>query len=225
MSNSELELNLQRVKDAGLGDTPVELRHGDDGYFGRLFEASLGIEENNRSGVDCVEANAELKTKRKGSSARTSLFSMEPTWGISPRFPNLKAAIQYFKNDTNRMNICCSTAENNHHLRLQLEGDDLFLLHREEKICQWSTDALKTRASEKLVNMILCEHDRELGPATIEKYTSFKPEKFLSLIEMGNVVVEFRISIKAGNKVKNRGTCFRTPKRYLSQMYERTCEL
>tara|TARA_R110000824_G_scaffold350819_1_gene537745 strand:- start:963 stop:1628 length:666 start_codon:yes stop_codon:yes gene_type:complete len=209
----------QKMKGARFDTNGTPLRDGDDGYFGRVLEDSLGVSENNRPGMDCPEEEVELKTKKKGSAAKTSLFSKEPTWGLSENIPNLRTAILMLGTggETIRLNTCMSADRtNNLGLKLVVERKLAYLAYEGEPICSWDLDTLLQRAKEKLFNMLLAEHDEKTW-TDVKKYMGFKKSSFVELLESGDVVIEFRAKI---NPYKNRGTCFRMNGKNIHKLYE-----
>ena len=215
-----LSEKARKMKGTRFDTNSTPLRGGDDGYIGRVLEDSLGVSENNRPGMDCPEEEVELKTKKKNSSAKTSLFSMEPAWGANKTIPDLKSAIEILgktEHGTTRLNSQVSTNQtNNLGLKMVVERKLVHLTYKGEPICSWNLDTLLQRAEEKLRNLLLAKHDQKTW-TDIEEYTGFKEWRFVELLKSGDVVVEFRAK---RNPNKNRGTCFRMNSKHIHELYE-----
>jgi len=199
----------------------VPVRDGDDGYYGRVFESSYGVVENNKSSVDCPSLELELKTKKRKSNARTTLFCMEPKWGSSSVIPNLATALALFKNSTGRLNTCISTTDrNNLNLQLKLVGSQLWLNYGSHAICYWNLPSLLERAESKLKNLLLCEHDGSIDETnSLVEFSSFDKSGFVDLLARGKLVVEFRLKESGTSSPRNRGTAFRMLSKYITDLY------
>jgi len=215
--------NLRALKDTGLDPSSAEYREGDDGYLGRQLEATLGIPENNSTGADCPEAGVELKTKRKGSKAPTSLFTQEPEW-VHPDIPNMRAAVQKLKNDTGRMNLVMTSKRNIHGLWLEWCNEKLVAYYEGTPLCEWTMERLKKAFEGKLESLALVTADTS-GSSTL-LYEGFSQEKFKKALTSGKVRVDFRAADYNGKKkFKNRGTAFRMMKKDLPSVYTTTTEI
>jgi|3_EtaG_2_1085321.scaffolds.fasta_scaffold50660_3 hypothetical protein len=220
---------VARIKGSHLEVAGTPIRNGDDGYFGRLMENALGVEENNRKGPDCAVEGVEIKTKRAQSGARTTLFCMEPKWDINKNFSSMREAVAEFKNAEHRFNQCMnSQSENPRGLKLFLSDKEIFAMCYEQPLCRWEIEAVLDRCEEKLCNMVFAEIDGMDSEPKMVKGVSFKGfdrQKFLTLLKGGKVVVEFRAKIEEGGGCRNRGTAFRMAQKYIAQMYKSSREI
>jgi len=222
MNTNELCEKLKSLEKTGLAEVEIEIRRGDNGSVGRHLEAALGVVENNRQGPDCEEAQVELKTKRKGSAARTSLFCAEPTW-VHPAIKNMRAAVAKYKNETGRMNIVVTSRKNSHGFWIAVEDAQIMMYHDGVALCYWDKAALLQRANEKLVNMALTFVEDEVNISRSDLYEGFKENEFLNLLNSGKMTVEFRAADYNGvKKFKNRGTAFRLLPPHLKTLYNTT---
>ena len=222
MNRTELCEKLKELEETGLGVAEIENRPKDNGSIGRHLEAAVGILENNRRGPDCQKAEVELKTKKKGSTARTSLLCAEPTW-VHPEIKNMRTAVAKYKNETGRMNIVVTSRKNSHGFWIAVEDAQIMMYHDGVALCYWDKTALLQRANEKLVNMALTFVEDEVNISRSDLYEGFKENEFLNLLNSGKMTVEFRAADYNGvKKFKNRGTAFRLLPTHIKTLYNTT---
>jgi hypothetical protein len=222
MNIEELCEKLKELEETGLGIVEIEDRPKDSGSIGRHLEAAVGIVENNRRGPDCQKAEVELKTKKKGSTARTSLLCAEPTW-IHPEIKDIRDAVAKYKNETGRMNIVVTARKNIHGFWIEVDDTQIIMYHDGVVLCYWDKATLLQRANEKLVNMALTCVEDEVNVSRSDLYEGFKENEFLNLLSSGKMKVEFRAADYNGvKKFKNRGTAFRLLPTHIKTLYNTT---
>lgn len=222
MNIEELCEKLKELEETGLGIVEIEDRPRDDGSSGRHLEAAIGVAENNRTAADCEEAQVELKTKQKGSTAPTSLFCAEPIW-VHPAIKNMRAAVAKYKNEGGRMNIVVTSRKNTHGFWIEVDDTQIIMYHDGVALCYWDKATLLQRANEKLVNMALTFVEDEVNVSRSDLYEGFKENEFLNLLNSGKMKVEFRAADYNGvKKFKNRGTAFRLLPTHIKTLYNTT---
>tara|TARA_R110002110_G_scaffold10271_1_gene50323 strand:- start:1024 stop:1695 length:672 start_codon:yes stop_codon:yes gene_type:complete len=223
MNREEVIEKLREIGQSGLSPSAAEYREGDDGHLGRQLESMLGVVENNSNGADCPEAGLELKTKKKGSTSPTSLFTQEPTW-VHPDFPDIRSAVQKLKNEDGRMNLVMTSEPNVHGLWLDWYNEKLVVRYKGAPLCEWTMERLKKPFEGKLESVALVIGDSDGATTTL--YEGFSQEKFKKALKDGKVRVEFRAGDYNGKKkFKNRGTVFRMMEKDLAGVYTTTTEI
>ena len=214
---------------------PEAFRENADGNYGMVVEKILGVEENNLSTPDL--GTHELKTKKKGSSCRTTLFCNEPNWisepdlededekGDKKKKSKLRDFVEAIKiSDTNqRAYTTVSIKENNRFLKIDIDGENLYLYFCDQKIAYWPIAVLKKRANEKIDNLVVApvsEKEKIVKIEDINIYENLLEDEFVKKIKQGKIVVEFRCKITDDNKLRNRGTCFRMHEKDIKLIYE-----
>lgn len=199
-------------------NSEVPIRDGDDGYYGRIYENHKGVDENNSTGPDLP--NLELKSKRPGSSSKTTLFSLEPSYDINEEFTRSKDLLHKFKNADGKLNTGFRVGTPNNrgfYCTLSPDEGDMFLCVDSEPkpICRWDMQNVLKRAQEKMPNMDFARWE-DIDTYHEIKYRGFSVEGFKSLLLKGDVAIELRM--KEG---KNRGTAFRINYKKLKALYRR----
>ena len=201
-------------------------RKNDDGGFGRAFETYLGIPENNRNESDYIGENGErleLKSKKSNSGSKITLFCMEPSWSVNEEFPKIDSLLDLLKNDDDKLNSAVrSDTENNHGLKLDVQGEKMYMLLDGDKVCFWEMERLCNKAEEKLENVLVAKGDESRGVESASLYKDLDVNRFRELLCDGKLVVEFRVKLKNDGRIRNRGTCFRIAENYISSLYKQS---
>ena len=206
MTRDELNKKLKNLETTAL--VPKHHRFGDDGSYGRALEESLGVKENNfKTGDLALDDATRVELKTTNGKSMVTLFSKEPKWTCNEAIKKMRDFFDSYSY--------------NQGLRIMLKGEKLFIEHQVDGYCaEWSIEDLISSAAKKLDELVIVERDSNgtvLG-STIS--TGFKKETFKKMIISGQIVIETRLSMKAGNKLKNRGTCFRVSPKKVEEIYK-----
>tara|TARA_R110000772_G_C13268320_1_gene435990 strand:+ start:73 stop:759 length:687 start_codon:yes stop_codon:yes gene_type:complete len=225
MTRDELNQQLKNLETTAL--VPKHHRSGDDGSYGRALEESLGVEENNFKTGDLVLDDAtRVELKTTNGKSKVTLFSKEPKWTSNEAIKKMRDFFDSYSYDTPsgrpKLNVAMKPeVYNNQGLRIMLKGEKLFIEHQVDGYCaEWSIEDLISTAAKKLDELVIVERDSNGTVVSSTISTGFKKETFKKMIMSGQIVVETRLSMKAGNKLKNRGTCFRVSPKKVEEIYK-----
>jgi hypothetical protein len=210
---------------AGRGFMPT-LRVGDTGV-GMTLETALGIAANSNKAPDYK--GIELKAKRitRGIGNRATLFSQVPNWGLSPIGSawNLLSKYGYHRNGKLRLNHeIRSNSPNSLGFLLAVDGASDWLRQnhfdkdtkKTEHVVTWEMDTLRQRLVEKHPQTFwisaACRgagDQEEFHYTTIEHTKQPSARNFEALLEGGLISVDYLMSEKSPNRVRDHGYLFK----------------
>jgi hypothetical protein len=194
--------------------------------IGRTLESALGIAMNSSKEPDYK--GIELKSKRKTSATKHSLFAQVPDWKLS----SLKSirefldAYGYEREGLRRLNCTVNAlTRNSQGLKLAVEyGLDLLLENGlkdgklKKDVLVWSLPSLRGRLAQKHKETFWVTGDSRIRNGREEflfkrvEYTrSPRVYQFSDLLATGLMIVDHEIKA-VGNGVKERGPAFKTNK-------------
>lgn len=224
---------FDRLEDEGFVPTQ---RRGSTGV-GYTLESLLEIPENNIQAGDFL--GMEIKAHRDSefratSSRRMNLFLKEPTWidGLSHRSRIPKYG---YVDDNGRLALysTVTSRENSHKLsaRVDREKERVWLQYRGEPVAYWTFEILSGRLQEKLLETVFVgATTRGTGEREEFHYDSVlycrdpSVDRFVSLLERGEVVIEMRMHLKPEGSARNHGTAFRVRQNRIPQLYAVTVQ-
>ncbi len=170
-----------------------------------------------------------IKSIRKGSSRRLTLFAKIPVWGIGGRTKLLDDYGYFDKN--NRWSLYTSiTSKKKTKLGWQIELDDdkVFLNNFGNAVIYWELSVLKKILQKKLNQMILVYADFKKNNLREElfKYQDFYLVKypdlnsFTNLIQDGSICIDLAIHREiSSNIVKDKGFLFRVSENKIDKLF------
>ncbi len=207
------------------------LRAGDTGV-GHTLEALLGLTENNDPGGDFH--GMEVKAWRiaaQGTNLRRpmNLFLKEPQWLDRDSVASRIERFGYLdKNNRPAWYQSVTCRENSEGLCLQRDDDHavLLLLDEADAIACWPYDVLAQRLAEKHKQAVYVGATTQ-GRGRSERfhYRSVvycqhpSIDRFLHIVEQGDVIVELRMHVGSNGRARNHGTAFRIRKHRIQHLY------
>jgi hypothetical protein len=192
---------------------------------GETLESLLGLDANSSRKADLNDV-IEIKSKRKGSGTKSSLFSMVPNWKNSPVNSSKSMILNYgYHSDAHPgykdLYVTVSGKPNNQGLFLQNDHDENILtqMHINDGItCLWNHEDVKNRLWEKHPNTIWVDAEEKIIDGKIHfrynntmKFTS-NPifSQFLTLVDTNLITFDWRGKVKPdGTKYRDHGHGFR----------------
>lgn len=214
MNKKELIEKLEYIKKQGFVKSS---RKGTTG-IGKTFENLLGVKENNLALPDI--GGLEIKTARKGSSSRITLFTLDnEVWKIKP-----EELIKNYGYDDNKGRKALKrtlTYGKGDSLYVEIEeiGEKMILIKNDkgEVLGSFNPYQIAARFLSKFGKVLYvkadvkkeeeqeCFHFNEFYILSEPKY-----EDFIEGIKSGAVVIDLRMHLdKDKQGVRNRGTAFR----------------
>jgi hypothetical protein len=210
------EFNDKFLRVKGLGYIPLLNGFG-DGDIGRLFEDKFGVIENNSPLADWN--GIEIKTKKEQSDSKVTLFSKAPIWKYNISNNDRVYNYGYESDGTYKLNIAISYKTNNLGWKSNVNYNnkvvELLLDGVVEATYPFETiqSALESKLNTlAIINTVIINNSVLFDSYNILNGINMK--QFLSYIETGKIVIEFRMRIG-----KDRGTAFRIPKKYMYNLY------
>lgn len=224
---SEVVSNLRSIKDRGFIETH---RKGNTG-IGKTLEDLLGIEENNIAGPDIAET--EIKSVRKNSDNRVTLFTKEPPRSKRPFWGSQMIQEIGYEDEKGRQALYATIQPDQVNVRgFSLDYTENFVkvMHENKGCCaKYPLDLLKNTFINKLgrVITVFAEVD-ESGDREKFYYDEayllrgFSKESFLELMQDGEVILDLRMRMRtSGSGIRNRGSAWRILKESrLSEVYD-----
>lgn len=202
------------------------LRPGDTG-IGMTLETLLGIEANTRKAPDYKGIELKAKRLRKGKANRVTLFSQVPDWKLSPIGSawNLLSTYGYERDGKLRLNHeMNATAPNSIGFILEVDAarDWLKQNHQDpdtaltRHVTTWEMENLRSRLKEKHPQTFWVGA-RCRGKGTTEEFHYVQVEhtrqpkvrNFDALIEGGVISVDYLMSQKGQQRVRDHGYLFK----------------
>lgn len=210
------------------------LRSGSTG-IGYTLETMLEIEENNSPRGDFM--GMELKAFRDddiglNDAEKMNLFLKEPKWTDGLKSAQRIAAYGYV--DENGRTALYSTVTckiSSHHFQMIVDRSEpdepvVWLEFKGQRIGFWTTKILEKRLLEKHSETAFVSAHTQ-GKGKQEQFHYFgvtwcaEPsiEKFLMLIEEGDVLLELRMHVKESGAARNHGSAFRIQQNRIRDLY------
>lgn len=222
-------------------------RHNDTG-IGKTFEDSAGVAENNRKSPDLF--GYEIKSHRKDSKSRVSLFTKSPSHPrrgantyLKERYGELYTGSSTLKKIhtsifANRPNIYAErysfqliNDRNERRIYITVfSADDGTILDR---TVYYTYDDIERALATKLHNLLYVKASSKIDDngeewfnyTSADIYTSPSLESFLEMLDKGEIMCDIRIGAflsgsKAG-KPHDHGNCFRINESALIRLYSR----
>jgi len=202
------------------------LRPGDTGV-GMTLETLLGIEENTRKAPDYKGIELKAKRLRKGKANRVTLFSQVPDWKLSPIGSawNLLSTFGYERDGKLRLNHeMNATAPNSIGFILEVDAARDWLKQNYQDpdtavtrhVTTWEMENLRSRLKEKHPQTFWVGA-RCRGKGTAEEFHYVQVEhtrqpkvrNFDALIEGGVISVDYLMSQKGQQRVRDHGYLFK----------------
>jgi hypothetical protein len=202
------------------------LRPGDTG-IGMTLETLLGIEANTRKAPDYKGIELKAKRLRKGKANRVTLFSQVPDWKLSPIGSawNLLSTYGYERDGKLRLNHeMNATAPNSIGFILEVDATRDWLKQNHQDpdtavtrhVTTWEMENLRSRLKEKHPQTFWVGA-RCRGKGTTEEFHYVQVEhtrqpkvrNFDALIEWGVISVDYLMSQKGQQRVRDHGYLFK----------------
>lgn len=207
------------------------LRSGSTGV-GYTLESLLQIKENNSPKGDLL--GMEIKAYRDSElrfndHEKMNLFLKEPEWLDGKKSAERIKAYGYVDDNGRQSWYQSVTAKaNTAGLKLHVDRDNqqVLFLRDTQPIARWSLDILEKRLLEKHSETVFVAaktrgtgSDEEFYYRTVTYCASPTLERFIKLIECGDVVLELRMHVKPTGGARNHGSAFRVRKHRLIDLY------
>jgi len=211
------------------------LRSGSTG-IGYTLETMLEIEENNSPRGDFM--GMELKAFRDDDvglddAEKMNLFLKEPKWTDGLKSAERIKEYGYVdKNGRTALYSTVTSKTSSHHFRLSVDnsqpaGGKVWIDFKGQHIGFWTYEVLERRLLEKHSETAFVSALTK-GTGKQEQFHYFgvtwcaKPsiEKFLRLIEQGDVLLELRMHIKENGAARNHGSAFRIQQNRIRDLYQ-----
>lgn len=217
---------LEMIREVSLRGFVPTMRPGDTG-IGMTLETLLGIAANTSKAPDYKGIEIKAKRLRKGRANRITLFSQVPDWTLSPIGSawNLLSTYGYVRDGKLRLNHeMNATAPNSIGFVLEVDAarDWLKQNHYDaqaavtEHVTTWEMDKLRLRLQEKHPQTFWVGAKVRGRGATeefhyvhVEHTKQPKVRNFDALIEGGVISVDYLMSQKGPNRVRDHGYLFK----------------
>jgi len=211
----------------------VSTRRAGDTGIGHTLESLLGLAENNSPGGDFL--GMEVKAWRMephGTNRRRpmNLFLKEPKWlDQGSAAERIKRFGYRDKQQRPAWYQSVTCRENSEGLCLQRDDTNslLLLLDEADAIAGWRYDVLAGRLAEKHNQAVFVGAETQgRGKSERFHYTTVeycrRPsiERFLKIVDQGDVIVELRMHVGTNDRVRNHGTAFRIRKNRIQDLYK-----
>lgn len=239
----ELMRLLTEIARSGFVET---LRDGPTGV-GFTLETLLGIRANSSRSPDF--RGIELKAHRLGKSGRaartrTTLLSQIPDWKNSrlETARELLNAFGYRRRDDDRLQLYCTCAESPNPQGLYLEHEDKSeTLHARamlageaapQDVVSWNLAALQEHLATKHQQTVWVGAEVQTGLSGKEAFryrrvavtSSPRVERFGSLVETGDITMDFTLSEREGGRVRDHGYLFKIRPQSAHLLFNRPLE-
>jgi len=210
----------------------VQTRRAGDTGVGHTLEVLLGLTENNDPGGDF--RGIEVKSWRIGAHGTNlrrpmNLFLKEPNWLDRSSATDRIKQYGYLDNKGRPAWYQSVTSRENSE-GLCLQRDDsrnlLLLLDEADAIGCWPYAVLAKRLAEKHRQAVFVGAETDgRGSSERFRYTTVdycqhpSVERFLGIVEQGDVIVELRMHVKSNGRARNHGTAFRIRKDRIPDLY------
>ena len=209
------------------------LRKGDTG-IGYTFETLMGIEENNNSGPDFEGIELKCYSLEKTSN-KHNLFLKEPKWIDGLARSRRLEKYGYFDQVSQRFAMYSGiTARTNSHcfkLTVNRKEKRVYINFKNMPVAFWTFEILEERLNEKLTDSMFIGAKVKKNKTEYFHYLTANHcaepfiDSLVSLIEVGDIIVELRMHINEKGSVRNHGTAFRIVERQLPELYARVQKL
>jgi len=217
---------LDMIRDVAARGFIPTMRSGDTG-IGMTLETLLGIAANTSKSPDYKGIEIKAKRLRKGRANRITLFSQVPDWKLSPIGSawNLLSTYGYERNGKLRLNHeMNATAPNSIGFMLEIDAAKDWLKQNHcdaatsvtQHVTTWEMDKLRARLSEKhpqtfwvSANVRGTGATEEFHYIQVEHTKRPKVRNFDALIEGGIISVDYLMSQKGPNRVRDHGYLFK----------------
>ncbi len=215
---NELIQDLKKIKKQGFVKTH---RSGNTG-IGKTLEDLLGIEENNIAGPDGHQT--ELKSTRKGSSSKITLFTKSPM----PKKINTKLLEKFghpTDNGRKKLHVTISAVSkgsccNKEGFKINVHDDIIEISHSgygSMPAPYWERQNLEKKFNRKYPKNLLYVKADHRGKGKKEEFHfneawlmhGFGFDSFVKLLNKGKIVVEIRIGQYPNGRPHDHGTGFR----------------
>ena len=230
----EVVRQIINIIDEGISHPSTRSRNS-DGAAGETLEMLLGLDINNSKKADTL--SGEIKTfKENKSGGKCTLFNCEPEYRSSVR-KDLFQTYAYPRSDGERFEVTVYTQKyNSQGLKLEVDKRQkrLYLVDKKTgrlKHNYWTFEALDKRLQDKhgsgLIHVGRETKNNQHKYTSLTLYNGISLEKFLSLIEKDEIIVDFRMRYAASKlpSFKNRGTAFRMSEKTLGKLFTEVTEI
>jgi hypothetical protein len=207
------------------------MRAGDTGV-GYTLESLLELEENNFPRGDFM--GMEIKAYRDTESEfndqqKMNVFLKEPVWvdGYTSRerlqeygYRDAEGRQAWYLSVTNKVN------EAGLQLQVREHRDAVDILRHGQVIGSWATGVLGQRLTEKHSQSVFVAaaargkgSEEEFWYRTVTWCCDPSIERFMKLVDSGDVILELRMHARSNGSVRNHGTAFRVKKHRLKYLF------
>lgn len=196
-----------------------------DTAAGQTIEAVLKIAVNNSDGPDIPRGRIEVKAGRASSVCPTTLLTKSPCWPKGANrsmITNFGYACEENPDDVRRLMVCMSATKETTHregvtFNLVPCEANLSIVADNVIVAGYEREKLLTRAERKLGGVLahfeaesrMVDDEEQFRITSLNLYWGYDGDKFWSNIQSGNIVVEPRLKMMGGKKLRDRGTAFR----------------
>jgi hypothetical protein len=217
---------LDMMRDVSAKGFIPTMRPGDTG-IGMTLETLLGIAANTSKAPDYKGIEIKAKRLKKGRANRITLFSQVPDWKLSPIGSawNLLSTYGYFRDGKLRLNHeMNATAPNSIGFVLEVDAAKDWLKQNHydaetastKHVTTWAMDKLRSRLQEKHPQTFWVGAkvrgrgaSEEFHYVQVEHTKQPKVRNFDALIEGGVISVDYLMSQKGPNRVRDHGYLFK----------------
>lgn len=217
---------LEMIRDVSRRGYIPTLRSGDTGV-GMTLETVLGISANNNKAPDYKGIELKAKRLRNSRPTRVTLFSQVPDWSLSPIGSawNLLSTFGYVRGGKLRLNHeMTATAPNSIGFQLEVDARSDFLkqnyvdreMGSKRHVTSWQMEKLRSRLREKHPQTFWVGAKVQGRGASeafhyvqVEHTMQPKVRNFDALIEGGIISVDYLMSQKGPERVRDHGYLFK----------------
>jgi hypothetical protein len=217
---------LEMIRDVSAQGFVRTLRPGDTG-IGMTLETMLGIAANTSKAPDYKGIELKAKRIRKGKANRVTLFSQVPNWKLSPIGSawNLLSTYGYHRDGKLRLNHeMNASAPNSIGFVLEVDANRDWLRQNHQDpetavsrhVTTWEMEKLRKRLKEKHPQTFWVGAkargrgaDEEFHYVQVEHTRQPKVRNFDALIEGGVISVDYLMSQKGPQRVRDHGYLFK----------------
>jgi len=190
-------------------------RRGNTG-IGKTIEDLLNLAENNYKIPDF--GFAELKSHRKEANNLVTLFTLDKEkWEDDKAEIIKKFGYWDDKNQRQAFYLTVTSRENNHGLYVEVNCNELLLLHNSgETLGKWPIAELVEAFSNKMPNLVLVLAESRMNNDSEEFWYNeayylegSSEEEFIRCLEQEIIVLDVRMHLKPSGTARNHGTGFR----------------
>lgn len=219
---------MEQIKKMGW----VKTHRGADTGVGKTLEDLLGITENNIDLPDLGETG-ELKAVRRNSSSLLTLFTLEPIRDMSWEEMLTKYGYVDKKGRYALKSTFSSSVYNAQNIRAVVKNDRINIVKRlddgnEVILGYYDKELLAQKFLEKISKSLIYVPAHHRGRGANEEFLydevylckNFTGDKFLEVMENGDIYIDFRVHLKPSGAGRSRGTAFRIRKNKIDEFYE-----